>query len=51
MPPRPSRQRLRDIWLVAVAGVVLVVAGWLLRGTRLGVGLDDTGQFVAGVVA
>ena len=51
MPPRPSRQRLRDIWLVAGVGVVLAVAGWLLRSTRLGVGLDDTAQFVAGVVA
>jgi diguanylate cyclase (GGDEF)-like protein/PAS domain S-box-containing protein len=28
-----------------------VFAGWLLRSTRLGAGLDDTAQFVAGVVA
>ena len=50
MPRRPPRQALRDVSLVALAGVGLVLAGWALRGRRIGVGLDDTGQFVAAIV-
>src|SRR3954451_19623141 len=30
---------------------MLAIAGWLLRSTRLGVGLDDTAQFVVGILA
>jgi diguanylate cyclase (GGDEF)-like protein/PAS domain S-box-containing protein len=50
VPPSPPRHALRDLWLLALVGGSLVVAGWLLRGSLLGVGLDDTGQTVAAFV-
>ena len=51
MPPRPPREAARDVWLGATVGAALVLAGWMLRGRSLGVGLDDAGQFVAALVA
>ena len=51
MPLSPARQALRDVSAVAVLGVALIVAGWMLRGNRLGVGLADTAQLLAALSA